>query len=101
MTEKTPDATDGSDSQPADKVTALRQAPGMLRQAPGMIVGVGASAGGFEAFKELLEALPERTGIAFIFIQHMDPGRESLLASLLARFTKMTVQQAQGSTQVE
>jgi two-component system, chemotaxis family, CheB/CheR fusion protein len=68
---------------------------------PGMIVGVGASAGGFEAFKELLAALPERNGIAFVFIQHMDPGHESLLATLLSRFTRMEVQQVQRTVRAE
>jgi len=37
------------------------------------IVGVGASAGGLEAFRELLENLPERPGMAFVLIQHLDP----------------------------
>src|SRR5205809_4312886 len=36
------------------------------------IVGVGASAGGLEAFTELLEALPSDTGMAFVLIQHLD-----------------------------
>ena len=37
------------------------------------IVGVGASAGGLEAFRSLLEALPVNTGMAFVFVQHLDP----------------------------
>ena len=38
-----------------------------------MIVGVGASAGGLEAFTELLSHLPDDTGMAFVLIQHLDP----------------------------
>ena len=68
---------------------------------PFMIVGVGASAGGFEAFRELLEALPDRPGIAMIFVQHLDPEHESMLETLLARFTSMKVHQVQESVRVE
>ena len=40
------------------------------------IVAIGASAGGLEACKNLLNALPSPTGMAFIFVQHLDPGHE-------------------------
>ena len=40
---------------------------------PPAIVGVGASAGGLEAFTELLSHLPDDTGLAFVLIQHLDP----------------------------
>ena len=43
------------------------------------IVGVGASAGGFEAFADLLRHLPEKTGMAFVFVQHLDPSHTSAL----------------------
>jgi two-component system CheB/CheR fusion protein len=85
----------GSEPKPAGSQTS--QSP----QDPRLIVGAGASAGGFEAFKALLEALPERTGLAFVFIQHLDPGHESLMAELLARFTRMKLQQVQAATRVE
>jgi two-component system CheB/CheR fusion protein len=68
---------------------------------PFMIVGVGASAGGFEAFKELLEALPAPTGMAFVFIQHLEPSHESMLPALLGRCTTMPVSQALDGTAVE
>jgi two-component system CheB/CheR fusion protein len=51
---------------------------------PYPIVGVGASAGGFEAFRELLKALPSDTGLGLVLVQHLDPGHASLLAKLLA-----------------
>jgi two-component system CheB/CheR fusion protein len=62
-----------------------------IQERPHPIVGVGASAGGFEAFKELLKALPSDTGQAFVLVQHLDPGHESLLAKLLAKATAMPV----------
>jgi two-component system CheB/CheR fusion protein len=55
------------------------------------IVGVGASAGGLEAFRSLLEALPARTGMAFVLVQHLDPEHESLLTRLLSHATRMPV----------
>src|ERR1700692_2381405 len=55
------------------------------------VVGIGASAGGLEAFTKLLQHLPADTGMAFVLIQHLDPKHESILASLLSRATKMTV----------
>jgi len=57
------------------------------------IVGIGASAGGLEAFTQLLSALSPTTGMAFVLIQHLDPSHESQLAALLARATTMPVKQ--------
>jgi two-component system, chemotaxis family, CheB/CheR fusion protein len=57
------------------------------------IVAIGASAGGLEAFTSLLRHLPADTGMAFVFIQHLAPGHESLLPQLLSRETSMHVQQ--------
>jgi two-component system, chemotaxis family, CheB/CheR fusion protein len=55
------------------------------------IVGIGASAGGLEAFTQVLRHLPADTGMAFVLVQHLDPVHESALTSLLARATKMPV----------
>lgn len=57
------------------------------------VVGIGASAGGLEAFIELLSHLPIDTGMAFVMIQHMLPNQESLLSEILARSTSMPVQE--------
>jgi two-component system CheB/CheR fusion protein len=56
-----------------------------------LVVGIGASAGGLEAFTEFLKNLPNDTGMAFVFIQHLAAGQESLLTDILARSTPMTV----------
>ena len=50
-----------------------------------LIVGVGASAGGLEAFQQFLAALPNADGLAIVFVQHLDPGRDSLLVELLSK----------------
>ncbi len=55
------------------------------------IVGVGASAGGLEAFTELLKHLPLDTGFGFVLVQHLDPVHESALAQLLTQATAMPV----------
>jgi two-component system, chemotaxis family, CheB/CheR fusion protein len=56
-----------------------------------LIAAVGASAGGVEAFTELLTNLPADTGMAFVLIQHLDPKHQSLLSGLLAKKCTMPV----------
>jgi two-component system, chemotaxis family, CheB/CheR fusion protein len=65
------------------------------------IVGVGASAGGLEAFTQLLRALPIDTGMAFVFVQHLDPHHESALPTLLSKATPMSVVEVGDRTPVE
>ncbi|WP_168769505.1 chemotaxis protein CheB [Yoonia sediminilitoris] len=64
------------------------------------VVGLGASAGGLQAFTDFFEAMPDKTGMAFIAIHHVDPDHESLMADLLAKHTKMTVALAQDRTPI-
>ena len=65
------------------------------------IVGIGASAGGLDPIRKLLENLPVDTGMAFIVIQHLAAGQESMLPEILSRSTKMMVQQVEDGVQVE
>lgn len=55
------------------------------------MVGIGASAGGLEAFSQLLKGLPSDSGAAFVLVQHLDPIHESMLSTLLARETPLPV----------
>ena len=55
------------------------------------VVGIGASAGGLEALRALLRALPHQTGMAFVIVQHLAPEHASSLAEILSRATKMPV----------
>jgi two-component system CheB/CheR fusion protein len=66
-----------------------------------IVVGVGASAGGLEAFTELLSHLPNDTGMAFALIQHLDPKHESHLTELLSKASKMPVSEVKGETRAE
>jgi two-component system CheB/CheR fusion protein len=63
-------------------------------------VGVGASAGGLEAFQQLLKHLPTTTGMAFVFVQHLAPRYESMLSELLSRSTKIPVQEVKEGMKV-
>lgn len=58
---------------------------------PDFIVGIGGSAGGLNAYKALLDALPSETGMAFVVVSHILPTASSQLAEILSRHTKMPV----------
>ncbi|TWU49517.1 PAS domain S-box protein [Rubripirellula reticaptiva] len=62
-----------------------------LRKDPILTLAVGASAGGLEAFEELLVGLGDSPGLAIIFVQHLDPSSKSLLGELLTKVTTMEV----------
>ena len=58
---------------------------------PNFIVGIGGSAGALNAYKELLDALPSTTGMAFVIASHIHPTANSQLAHILSGHTKMPV----------
>jgi len=57
------------------------------------VVGIGASAGGLDAFVDLVRTLPERSGLAFVLVQHMAPQHDSALPALLAAQSRIPVRQ--------
>ncbi|WP_162276006.1 CheR family methyltransferase [Roseimaritima ulvae] len=65
------------------------------------IVGIGSSAGGFDAIRRLLEAMPDHPGVALVIVQHLAPDKPSLASGLLARYTKMDVRQVHDQSVVE
>ncbi|MCY7338276.1 MAG: histidine kinase, partial [Chamaesiphon sp.] len=65
------------------------------------VVGIGASAGGVEAFRQLLSHLPTDTGMAFVLIQHLAPEHKSLLREILARETAMPTIEVSDNMAVE
>ena len=65
------------------------------------IVGIGASAGGLEAFEQFFRKMPPDSGMAFVIIQHLDPTHVSGLTDLLQRYTKMAVFEATDGAQVK
>lgn len=62
--------------------------------APGLVVGIGASAGGLNAFKAFLTSMPAQSGMSFVLIQHLAPDHKSMLTDLLGQATGMLVVEA-------
>src|SRR6267143_1317636 len=61
---------------------------------PFPVACVGASAGGLEAFTQLLSTVPTDTGMAFVLVSHLSPSHASHLAEILSRATAMPVNEA-------
>ena len=64
------------------------------------IVAIGASAGGLEAYTEFFRALAVDTGMAFVLVQHLDPTHHSLLTELIAKTTRMPVEEVKSGIKV-
>src|SRR5688500_11374527 len=97
---------------PADAATAQQPTEQQDRQAQPVdhenppklafpVVGIGASAGGLEAVTEFVQAMRPDSGMAFVFIQHLPPERESMIAELLANKTTMLVQQVEEGMEIK
>lgn len=71
------------------------------KEALKLVVGIGASAGGLEAFKQFLAAMPAHVGMAFLLVQHLDPTHKSLLPELLAPCTPMSIRDADQGVTIE
>src|SRR6266404_5223056 len=84
-------------SKPAARRAAVQRAdpPNVKRQPPLCVVGIGASAGGFDALVEFLRVTPTNSGLAFIILQHLSPSPRSLSAELFSRHTAMSVRVAE------
>jgi two-component system CheB/CheR fusion protein len=65
------------------------------------VVGIGASAGGYEALETFFRNMPPDNGMAFVVIQHLSPDFKSLMAELLSKHTKMRVYRVEDGMQVE
>jgi two-component system CheB/CheR fusion protein len=72
-----------------DTGAALAPAPAPVLEVP--VVGIGASAGGFDPICEFLASVPPVSGFAYVVVQHLDPVQPSILPQLLQRVTRMTV----------
>ena len=65
------------------------------------IIGIGASAGGLVALEDFLKQVPEKSGAAYLVVQHLDPTQKAMLAELLQRITPMPVREAQNGKPIE
>jgi len=68
---------------------------------PFPIAGIGASAGGLEALEQFLGHVPQKSGIAFVIIQHLDPTHKGIMPELLQRTTSMEVRQVRDRMRVK
>jgi len=100
--------------QRADSSSALPRAPEAIprkrvpsgekrardvgKPAPRLIIGIGASAGGLQAFKTFFASMPANSGMAFVLVQHLAPQHESMLTELLRSATAMHVVEAADRT---
>jgi two-component system, chemotaxis family, CheB/CheR fusion protein len=77
----------------------LSQRPDFEAAVP--VVGIGSSAGGLEALRQMFAAAEVPTGLAFVVVQHLDPHHQSMLAELLDRHTQLSVRQCEGGEEIE
>ncbi len=75
--------------------------PAPIQGLPFPVVGIGASAGGFEALMMLLKHMPVESGMAFVVVLHLDPRHKSKLTELVSRATTMTVREIKDDMLVE
>ncbi len=86
-------AADQTPTQQADEPQVSRR--------PFPIVGIGASAGGLEALEQFLGNVPEKSGMAFVIVQHLDPTHKGIMVELLQRSTPMPVVQIKDRIKVQ
>ncbi len=110
MAKKSPHKQDGKGrSSPGGKTSAgvrpkLRQPSGAKSEvavSECAVVGLGASAGGLDAFRKFFSAMPDDCNMAFVLVQHLDPTHESLMVELLSRVTPLKVVQIADGMDVE
>jgi two-component system, chemotaxis family, CheB/CheR fusion protein len=95
-----PEATPARPSKPKSTSKSRKQASRPPAPKPAyppepLVVGVGASAGGLEAFTEFLRHLPRDTGMAYVLLQHLPAKQHSLLAQILSKATVLPVAEVQ------
>lgn len=98
MAKKAPSGKRLQSSQPVSAPAKPSSKPVAASRVP--VVGIGASAGGLEAFSELLKALPDNTGMAFVLVSHLSTTHESMLGELLSKATRMPVEEVHEGTPI-
>ena len=80
---------------------ADKRKPKILSENLFPVVGIGASAGGLDAFRKLIQTIPENSGMAYILVQHLHPGHESALPEILQRVTPLPVVEISDNVEVK
>ncbi len=91
---------------PAEQLDAAKVSPEAAPTAPPTgppfpVVGIGASAGGLEAFTELLKNLPTDPGLAILYAAHLEPHHKSRLPEILDKITTLPVREVREGMAVE
>ncbi len=84
------------DPAPSSREEGISAQPGLFP-----IVGIGASAGGLEALEQFLRQVPQKSGMAFVIIQHLDPTHKGIMPELLQRASVMEVFQVKDRMRVK
>ncbi len=88
------------ETDPMDDIQEISDLHGPDKEPDVPVVGIGASAGGLEAFERFFTAMPADSGCAFVLIQHLDPVHKSILTELVQRYTSMNVVEIQDGMNV-
>jgi two-component system CheB/CheR fusion protein len=89
-------STDSSRNAPAKRAPKAKPTRTKANPLAIPVLGLGAPAGGMQAFTDFFEAMPDATGMAFVAICHVDPDHESPMSDLLAKHADMTVATGRG-----
>jgi len=85
-----------------EQAAAPAEAPAEGERETGFpVVGIGASAGGLEAFEKFFANMPPDTGMAFVLVQHLSAPHKSILAALVSRYTRMEVSEVEDGVEVQ
>jgi len=91
----------GAGGDTAHSATADKSGLGQpIKRSRFTIVGIGASAGGLEAFEQFFTNMPPDTCMAFVLVQHLDPTHKSILVELVRRYTLMGVYEMEDGSAV-
>ena len=85
----------------ADAAAAADQRDGEAEPLPFLVVGMGASAGGLEAFEKFFGRMPPDSGLAFVLVPHLDAAHKSAMVDLVRRHTSMQVAEIANQTRPE
>jgi two-component system CheB/CheR fusion protein len=72
-----------------------------MTESPALVVGIGASAGGIEALRVLLGALPAGTQLCFIIVMPVDPGANDLFSEVISKFSHLPVLEVENGIHIK
>lgn len=73
----------------------------LINQSDIFVVGIGASAGGYEAIEKFFSNMPPDSGMTFVVVQHLSPDFKSLMVELLSKHTEMKVFRVEDGIEIQ